>query len=101
MLLKIVFTQPKLAHDPITDATVRIMINSVLTRRLMFKTEAPRTLRTPISLVRLMTFSDTSVKRPVAESVREITPRKAYIYMILIFQLFISWRSETNMRPGY
>lgn len=74
-----------LDHDPRAHAAVKIIKNSVLKIHEMLETDAPRILRTPISFILLIMFRETRENKPVAERRRAMTPRKAYIDIMLWF----------------
>src|SRR5690606_8898 len=85
-----------------TEATTSMKMNSVLTMRAMFATEAPSTLRTPISFMRRIILSDTRVKSPVADSIIALTPRNAYIRTRLTLTSVVAWyTSDAGIQPLY
>ncbi len=63
------------AH-PNTLARSKIITNSLLTTLVIFDVDAPNALRTPISFIFLIIFNDTSVNKPVTESISATMPKK-------------------------
>ena len=53
--------------EPSMNESITIRIKSLFIKPIIERMDAPKTLRTPISFLRLIIFKDTSAKMPEAE----------------------------------